>query len=224
MSGGFRAAYQELLPQFENATGITATTAVGASQGEGASTIGAQLRRGVPADMVIISREGLAELFRDDRIVAGSDIDLARVLLGVGVRAGSPRPDIKSLEAFKQTVLRAKSIGIQSTSAIYLKRTIFPRLGIADTIAGKLSNAGAENVAKGEAEMVILPVSEILTVPGVDLVGTIPSEIQLDQVFAAAVVKGDKEPEAARKLIAFLASEKATLAVEKAGMKRPQVR
>src|SRR5215469_1243431 len=102
MSGGFRAAYQELLPQFENATGITATTAVGASQGEGASTIGAQLRRGVPADMVIMSREGLAELFRDDRIVAGSDIDLARVLLGVGVRAGSHRPDIESLEAFKQ--------------------------------------------------------------------------------------------------------------------------
>jgi molybdate transport system substrate-binding protein len=168
-----------------------------------------------------MSREGLAELFKDGRIATGSDVDLARVSLGVGVRAGTPRPDIGTVDAFKQTVLHAKSIGIQSTSAIYLKTTVFPRLGIADAMAGKLSNAGAANVAKGEAEMVILPLSEILAVPGVDLVGTIPTEIQFDQVFAAAVVKGANDPKTAKRLIAFLASEKATPAVEKTGMKRP---
>jgi len=145
-----------------------------------------------------------------------------RVSLGVGVRTGTPRPDIGTVDAFKQTVLHAKSIGIQSTSAIYLKTTVFPRLGIVDAMAGKLSNAGAANVAKGEAEMVILPLSEILPVPGVDLVGTIPAEIQFDQMFAVAVVKGAKDPKAAKRLIAFLASEKATPAVEKTGMKRPQ--
>src|SRR5436190_7739428 len=167
-----------------------------------------------------MSREGLAELFKDGRIATGSDVDLARVSLGVGVRTGTPRPDIGTVDAFKQTVLHAKSIGIQSTSAIYLKTTVFPRLGIVDAMAGKLSNAGAADVAKGEAEMVILPLSEILPVPGVDLVGAIPSEIQFDQVFAAAVLKGAKDPEAAKRLIAFLASEKATPAVEKTGMKR----
>jgi hypothetical protein len=88
MSGGFRAAYQELLPQFEQTTGITVTTAAGSSQGDGPNTIAAQLRRGVSADVVIMSRVGLAELFKDGRIAAGSDVDLARVLLGVGVRAG----------------------------------------------------------------------------------------------------------------------------------------
>ncbi len=220
MSGGFSAAYQELLPQFESATGITVTTARGASQGDGPGTIGAQLRRGVHADVVIMSREGLAELLAERRIVVGSDVNLARVLLGVGVRAGTSHPDISTVDAFKQTLLRAKSIGIQSSSAIYLKTKVFPQLGIGSAVAGKLSEAGAANVASGEAEMVVLPVSEILPVPGVDFIGTIPANIQFDQVFAAAVVKGARDPEASKRLIAFLASEKATSAVEKTGMKR----
>jgi molybdate transport system substrate-binding protein len=224
ISGGFSAAYQELLPEFASATGITITTTGGASQGDGPNTIGAQLRRGVPADVVIMSRPGLAELIKDGRILPGSDVDLADVLLGVGVRAGTRRPDIATVEAFKQTLLHAKSLGIQSSSAIYLKTTVFPRLGIVEAMAGKLSSAGAATVAKGETEMVLLPVSEILPVPGVDLVGTIPSEIQFDQVFAAAVVKDTKSIDDAKRLITFLASEKATPAVEKTGMKRTQHR
>jgi molybdate transport system substrate-binding protein len=224
MSGGFSAAYHELLPQFENTTGITVTTAAGASQGDGPNTIRAQLRRGVPADMVIMSREGLAELLAEDRIALGSDVDLARVPLGVGVRVGTSRPNIGTVDAFKQTLLRAKSIGIQSSSAIYLRTKVFPQLGIASALEAKLSNAGAASVAAGEAEMIVLPVSEILPYPGVDFVGTIPAELQFVQVFAAAVIKGAKDPEAAQRLIAFLASDKATPSVEKAGMKRTQVR
>ncbi len=221
ISGGFSAAYQELLPQLESTTGIAVTTMRGASQGDGPNTIGAQLRRGVPADLVILSREGLAELFADGRIVIGSDVDLGRVPLGIGVRTGTPHPDISTVDAFKQTLLRANSIGIQSTSAIYLKTRMFPQLGMAGALAGKLSGAGAANVATGEVEMVVLPVSEILPVAGVDFVGTIPAELQFIQVFAAAVVKGAKNPDAARRVIAVLASEKATPAVEKTGMKRP---
>jgi molybdate transport system substrate-binding protein len=224
MSGGFSAAYHELLPQFEKTTGITVTTATGASQGDGPNTIRAQLRRGVPADVVIMSREGLAELLAENRIAIGSDVDLGRVPLGVGVRAGTSRPNIGTVDAFKQTLLRAKSIGIQSSSAIYLRTKVFPQLGIASALEAKLSNAGAASVAAGEAEMIILPVSEILPYPGVDFVGTIPAELQFVQVFAAAVIKGAKDPEAAQRLIAFLASDKATPSVEKTGMKRTQVR
>jgi molybdate transport system substrate-binding protein len=220
MSGGFSAAYQELLPQFENSTGIKVTTSRGASQGDGPMTIGAQLRRGVPADIVIMSRDGLAGLITEDRIVVGSDVDLASVPLGVGVRAGTSHPDISTVDAFKQTLLRAKSIGIQSSSAIYLTTKVFPRLGITNALAEKLSGAGAANVASGEVEMVVLPVSEILPVPGVDFLGTIPADIQFVQMFAAAVVKGAKDPEASKRLIAFLASARATSAVERTGMKR----
>jgi molybdate transport system substrate-binding protein len=147
ISGGFSAAYQELLPQFEKSTGITVTTTRGASQGgPGPISIETELRGGLPADVVIMSREGLAELLAEGRIVIGSDVDLASVPLGVGVRVGTARPDISTVDAFKQTLLRAKSIGIQSTSGMYLKTKIFPQLGIADALAGKLSGAGAAEV------------------------------------------------------------------------------
>jgi molybdate transport system substrate-binding protein len=143
ISGGFSAAYQKILPQFEKSTGITVTTARGESEGSGSDTIRAELGAGQPADVVILSREGLAQLLAEGRIVAGTDVDLARVPLGVGVRAGTPHPDINTVNAFKQTLLRAKSIGIQSTSAIYLKTKLFPQLGIADALADKVSGAGA---------------------------------------------------------------------------------
>jgi molybdate transport system substrate-binding protein len=223
MSGGFSAAYQELLPEFQNTTGIAVSTARGASQGDGPNTIGAQLRRGVPADVVIMSRGGLTELMAEGRIAVGSDVDLARVPLGVCVRAGTPRPDISTIDAFRQTLLRAKSIGSQSSSTIYMTTKLFPQLGIASAMTGKLSDAGPAG-ASGEVEIVIAPVSEILPVPGADFVGTIPAEIQFVQVFAAALVKGTKEPEASKRLIAFLASERATAAIEKTGMKRPALR
>ena len=223
MSGGFSAAYQQLLPEFQSTTGITVTTSRGSSQGDGPNTIGAQLRRGVAADMVILSRAGLAELIAEGRIVAGSDVDLAQVPLGVGVRAGALRPDIGTVEAFKQALVRAKSVGTQSSSTIYMNTKLFPQLGIASAMAAKLSDGGPADVANGKLEIVVAPVSEILSVPGVDFVGTLPAEIQLVQVFAAALVKDGKEPEASKRLIAFLASEKATPAIEKMGMKRPAV-
>lgn len=224
MSGGFSAAYQELLPQFQNTTGITVTTLKGPSQGNGPNTIGAQLRRGVPADVVIMSRGGLAELMAGGRIVAGSDVDLARVPLGVCVRAGKPRPDIRTVAAFRQTLLRAKSVGAQSSTTVYFTSRLLTQLGIAGDIAGKLSDAGPASVASGQVEMAVAPVSEILPLSGVDFVGTIPAEIQFVQTFTAALVKGTKELEASKRLIAFLASETATPAVEKMGMNRPALR
>jgi molybdate transport system substrate-binding protein len=229
MSGGFSAAYQELMPQFQNTTGITVTTARGASQGDGPDTIGAQLRRGVTADMVIMSRGGLDELVAEGRIVLGSDVDLARVPLGVAVRAGTPKPDIGSVAAFKQSLLRAKSVGSQSSTTVYIRTRLLAQLGIESSalkaaMAGKLANAGPASAATGEVEMVLAPVSEILPTAGVDLVGTIPDKIQFVQTFAAALVKGTKEPEASKRLIAFLASETATPAIEKMGMNRPALR
>lgn len=224
MSGGFSAAYQDLVPQFQNTTGITVTTARGASQGDGPNTIGAQLRRGVPADMVIMSRSGLAELVAEGRIVLGSDVDLARVPLGLAVRAGAPKPNIRSVAEFKQSLLRAESIGSQSTTTVYLRTRLLAQLGIESAVSGKLADAGPASVATGEVEMVLAPVSEILPLAGVNLVGTIPDEIQLVQTFAAALVKGTKEAEACKRLIGFLASETATPAIEKMGMKRPALR
>ena len=218
ISGGFSAAYREVLPEFERTTGIKVTTTSGGSLGNAPNTIGAQLRRGVSADVVILSREGLSELIAEGRIVSGTDTDLAQSPLGVAVRAGAPKPDISTVESFKQTLLRAKSVTFtSSTSGVYLTTTLFPRLGIAGEMAGKSTTTGVAAVVRGDAEIAVQPVSELL-VPGVDFVGTIPAEVQKVNVYAAAVVTGSKEIEASKRLIAFLASDGAIAAIKKSGM------
>jgi molybdate transport system substrate-binding protein len=222
ISGGFSGAYEQLLPEFERTTGIKVSTGSGSSQGSGPQTIGAQLARGVPADVVILSREGLDELIVANRIVAGTDVDLARTPLGVAVRAGAQKPDVSTVEAFKQVVLKAKVVAApSSTSGIFLTTDVFPRLGIADRINAKRAPRGAAAaamVASGEADIAVLPVSEILHAAGIDFAGTLAEEIQLHQVFSAAVVTGAKEVEAAKRLIAFLASERASGAIRNGGM------
>src|SRR3954470_13644273 len=222
ISGGFSGPYEKLLPEFERTTGIKVTTGSGSSQGRGPQTIGAQLARGVPTDVVILSREGLTELIAARRIAAGTDVDLARTPIGVAGRAGAPKPDVQTVEAFKQVVLKAKLVAVPgSTSGIFLRDEVFPRLGIADKVRFKLTPRGtdaAAMVATGEADIGLLPVSEIVHAPGVELAGVIAQEIQLNQTFAAAVVAGSKEAEAGKRLIAFLASDRASAAIKKGGM------
>ena len=118
MSGGFSGAYEQLLPEFERTSGIKVTTGSGASQETGPQTIGAQLANGVGADVVILSREGLEELVAAKRIAAGTEVDLARVGLGVAVRSSTPKPDVGTVAAFKQVVLAARTVSATSTSGI----------------------------------------------------------------------------------------------------------
>src|SRR5262245_3624613 len=192
ISGGFSGAYEQLLPEFERTSGIKVTTGSGASQGTGPQTIAAQLARGVSANVVILSREGLTELIAAKKIVARTDVDLARVPLGVAVRAGTPKPDVSTVEAFKQLLLKATTVAVPgSTSGIWLKTDLFPRLGIADKVNVKVSpraTGATAMVAAGDADIVVMPLSEIMHAPGVDLAGIIAPEIQFVQTFSAAVV------------------------------------
>jgi molybdate transport system substrate-binding protein len=149
---------------------------------------------------------------------SGTEVELARSLLGVSVRTGAPKPDISTVEAFKKTLLRASSITCQSSPAIYLMTKLFPQLGIANEMAGKVTSDGAAAVARGDVDIAILPMSELIHAPGVDFVGTIPAEIQHPAVFAGAIVAGSKELQASRRLIAFLSSEKVTTAIRRSGM------
>ena len=222
MSGGFGGAYEKLLPEFERTSGVKVTTRSGASQGSGPQTIAAQLAQGVPADVVILSREGLNELIAANKIGSGTDVDLAQVPLGIAVRAKAAKPDVSTVAAFKQTMTGARKIALPgSTSGIWLKNDLFPRLGIADKISIEMKPRGTDvtnMVATGEADIGVLPVSEILVAAGVDYAGTLPSEIQLVQVFAAAVVADSKESVASKQLIGFLASPRATEAIKSSGM------
>ena len=222
ISGGFSGPYEQLVPQFERTTGIKVATGSGSSQGKGPQTIAAQLARGVPADVVILSREGLTELIAAQRIAAGSDRDLARTPIGVAVRSGAPKPEVRSVEDFKQIVLRAKTVAVpSSTSGIFLIEEICPRLGIAGKVNVKATPRGsgaAAMVASGEADIGLLPVSEIMHADGVELAGVIADEIQLHQIFAAAIVAGSKQVDAAKRLIAFLTSASASQTIRRGGM------
>src|SRR5262245_1374074 len=222
ISGGFSGAYEQLLPEFERTSGIKVTTGSGASQGTGPQTIAAQLARGVPANVVILSREGLSELIAAKKIAAGTDVDLARVPLGVAVRAGTLKPDVSTVEAFKQVLLKAKAVAIPgSTSGIWLTTDLFPRLGIAEKINVKVTPRGKDAtgmVAAGGADLAVMPVSEIVHAPGVDFAGSVAPEIQLVQTFSAAVVADSGDIEGSKQLIEFLASARASETIIKSGM------
>jgi molybdate transport system substrate-binding protein len=222
ISGGFAGAYEQLLPEFERTSRVKVTTRSGSSQGVGPQTIAAQLARVIPADVVILSREGLGELIVANRIIGGTDVDLARVPLGVAVRAGTPKPDVSSVESFKRAILGAKTIAVpESTSGIWLRTDLFPRLGIAAKINVKATPRGSgatAMVAAGGADLAVMPVSEILHAAGVDFAGSLPPEIQFVQVFSAAIVAGSQETENCKRLIEFFASTRAAEAIRKSGM------
>lgn len=222
ISGGFNRAYNRLLPEFERDSGIKVATGSGASQGSGPQTIAAQLARGMPADVVILSREGLSELIAANRIATGTDVDLAQVPLGVAVRAGARKPDLRTVEAFKQAMLAAKTIAVPaSTSGIWLNKELFPKLGIADKLDTKIMPRGSDAtraVAAGEVDLAVMPVSEVMQAPGVDFAGSLVPEIQFVQTFSAAAIAGSAAMDGAKKLIAFLASARAAEAIKAAGM------
>jgi molybdate transport system substrate-binding protein len=206
------------LPQFQKVTGIAVTTSRGASQGSDPNTIGAQLRRGAKPDIVIMSREGLDELIAEGKILPKSDKDLAQTPLGVAVHAGSRKPDISTVAAFKQALLQAKAVNYMSTSGLYLKHEVFPKLGIANEVSGKTIEALITSEDGRRSEIGIQPVSEISNVPGIDFVGLVPSEIQFNSVFSTAIVLGTTEGEAARQLIDYLKTDAAKAIIKTSGM------
>src|ERR1700731_4829110 len=211
ISGGFSLAYHQVLPEFERNTGISVTTLSGASQGTGPKTIKSQLEQGTEVDVVILPGEGLDELKAAGRITAGSEMKLAGGALGAAVRQGSDKPDIGSFDALKRALTGARMVALPgSTSGIFMKDEVFPRLGIADKVSSKLYARGMEStnaLAAGEADLAIGPVSEQVNQPGIELVGPLPDEVQLVQIFTAAIVKTGPNPGPASRLLPFLASD-----------------
>ena len=224
ISGGFSLAYHEVLPEFERACGVAVTTLSGASQGTGPKTIKYQLEHGADIDVAIFSMEGLGELVAINRIADGSIQQLATAPLAAAVRQGSPKPDISSVASFKQALLKAKLVVMPgSTSGLFVKDEIFPRLEIADRVSSKVVPRGTDStalLAAGGADLAIGPVSELVNQPGIDLVGALPEEVQLVQVFAAAMVDTSRRVKQAKRLIEFLASERTDAAIAKSGMER----
>src|SRR2546429_5913008 len=227
ISAGFFEAYSALAPAFERASGHRLVTTRGPSLGDSPEAIPTRIKRGEPADVVIMVGASIDDLGHQGMVSASSKVNLARSEIGMVVRAGAPKPDIGSVDAFRRTLLDAKSIAYSdSASGIYLSTTLFAKLGVADQVMGKARKIRgppsgeqvATVVARGEAEIGFQQVSELIDVPGVSFVGTIPAELQQETYFSAAIATAVRQQEAAGALIRFLASPEAASAISKAGL------
>ena len=223
ISGGLTAAYKVLVPEFERSTGHKVLTAYGPSMGTTANAIPIRLERGEGADVLIMVGYALDDLVKQGKVVADSRVDLVKSPIGVAVRSGAPKPDVSSADALKRTLLSAKSIAYSdSASGVYVSTEMFQRLGIAEEMKDKARKIPAEPVAgvvaRGDAEIGFQQISELLPVPGVDIVGPLPSELQKITVFSAGIAAVSKEPDAGKALIKFLTSPAASTAIVKSGM------
>jgi molybdate transport system substrate-binding protein len=222
-SGGFTAAYKELAPDCERASGNKVDTAWGASMGTAPDAIPMRLSRGEPADVLIMAAPALDELIRQGKAVPGSRVDLARSTIAMAVKSGAPKPNIATVDAFERALAEAQSIAYSaSASGVYLSTEVFPRLKNGPEIMAKsrkiLSERVGTVVARGEAEIGFQQLSELLPIEGIDIVGPLPAELQRVTVFSAGLAANAKEPDAAKALIACLAGPAAASAISKSGL------
>jgi molybdate transport system substrate-binding protein len=223
ISGGLTAAYNVLVPEFERLTGNKVLTAYGPSMGTTVNAIPIRLERGEPVDVLIMVGYALGDLVKQGKVIADSRVDLAKSPIGIAVKSGAPKPDISSADAVKRALLAAKSIAYSdSASGVYISTEMFAKLGIADEMKDKARKIPAvpvgEIVARGDAEIGFQQISELLPVPGIDIVGQLPPELQRITVFSAGIAAVAKEPEAGKALIKFLASPAASAAIIKSGI------
>jgi len=193
----------EIGPQFERTTGHNLNVYSGLS-----TDFVRRANAGEPFDVLISGSGPVDSWIKEGKIIAATRTGIARSGIGVEVRAGARKPDISSVEAFKRALLEAKSIAyLRVGSGIYLAG-LLERLGIADAIKSKVtrpeSDLVSELVAKGEVELGMVVITQILTTPGVELVGPLPPEIQSYVVFTAGVSANSRVPDAAKQLIKFL--------------------
>jgi len=219
----FTAAYNELVPRFERDTGHKVNTAYGASMGAAADSIPSRLGRGEPADLVILARPALDALVAQGHVVAGSQVDLVRSLIGFAVRTGAPKPDISTVEALKRALLDAPSVAYSaSASGVYYETELLKRLGIEERVLPKsrriLSERVGTVVARGDAALGLQQVSELLPIEGIQFIGVLPPEVQRVTVFSVGITTKAREPEAARQLIAHFRAPTAVPAIVKSGL------
>jgi molybdate transport system substrate-binding protein len=213
-----REILEELVPMFEKSTGhkVTVTFHSGAA-------LPAKVRESTDSDLVVTTPTAIADLTAAGKLVAGSRIDFVRSGAGVAVKQGAPKPDISTVEAFKNALLAAKSVGISSgPSGVHLL-SVLAKLGIADAIKAKsvtppLGERIGSIVARGEAEIGVQQITELLLMPGIDYVGPLPKELQANIVYALAIPASARQRDAAQALAKFLTSSAAVPVMKRLGL------
>ncbi len=210
-SGGFTAAFQRLSPTFAQTSGDTVDTILGPSMGKAHEAIPNRLARGENADVVIMVGYALDDLIKQGVVDPASKVDLADSRIGMVVKQGAAKPRIDTEEAFRKTLLDARSIAYSdSASGVYIQNKLFKQLGVEQQVGSKAKMIEripvASVVASGQYEVGFQQVAELLPVPGVTFVGKIPESLQSVTRYSAGIPCNAKHPEQARKLLAYLSS------------------
>jgi molybdate transport system substrate-binding protein len=215
---GLMGAARELAPRYERMAG----TRIAADFAPTARLV-ERIRAGEAADVAILTAAGIDELTGEGTLARGSRVDLARSVVGVAVRAGAPRPDIGSAEAFTRALLGAGSLAYSraGASGIFFAALV-QRLGIADQVNAKAtvipSGLTGELAARGEVELAVQQVSELMEVPGIDVVGPLPPELQEVTVFSGGLFAASPRRTAGMALLRFFASAEAGPVYERRGL------
>ena len=222
-SGAFTAAHLALIPQLELLTKtriVTASTSIGT----GETSIPNRLKRGEVVDIVIVAEGVLRQFIEDGLVLAEGHAILARSSIAMAVRAGAPKPDISTVDALRNTLLQARSIGYSaSESGKYLTTELIQRLGIADQVLGKCRLvSGGERVgavvSRGELEIGFQQLSELLPVRGIAHITPLPPGVQKVSSFAAGVAASSPDKALARAVIEFLSAPEAAIAITNSGL------
>jgi len=222
-SNGVKAVIDDLRPQAEKAIGRPLTIEFDTS-----SSVKKRIEGGDAFDVAILTSDVIGDLAKSGKIAAGTRTEIARCGIGIGVRSGAPKPDIKTADALKKTLLASKSVTFaqDGASRVYILQ-MFDKFGIADTMKSKIvleqgSTRSNARVADGSAEMIMTLVSEILPAPGVQLVGPLPAEVQSYVNFAAGIGASSRNSDAGKALMKFFASPATAPALKKMGMEKPK--
>jgi len=220
-SNGMKAVVEELQPRCERVVGHPLSIEYGSTAG-----LKQKIDAGAGFDVVILASEAIGELVKEGKVTAGSRADFARCGVGVAVRSGSPKPDIGTPAALKQTLREAPSITYAGDGASrgYIDK-MFQRLGLAEEVKPKIvltqgSAPAMARVAAGQTALVMTLMSELLPVHGIDVVGLFPAGLQNYVSFGAAAGAKASEAESAKALIAFLRSADAAPVYKAKGMER----
>lgn len=217
-SNSSHAVMDELVPEFERASGHKVAVSY-----DPAKLMLQRIQRGETADLAILGAPAIDELTKQGKIAAGSRRDLARCGVGIAVRAGAPKPDIGSVEAFKRALLNAKSVAHTESGASGMHFAgLIERLGIAEQIKARARTQPGglvgELVASGEAEIAVQQIPELMAVPGIEVVGPLPHELQKITLVSAGIFAASKHPEAAHALLEFLSTPAAARVYEAKGL------